>query len=105
MPSTSIEHLHVTRELCENQAKFLTELVNKNAFEAFIKQFYDKTKITIEFSSAAYQAAEEMASTKGIMLSDLLHSTLKNYEHGLKLTGKEKFTITANVIKNSQSFK
>jgi len=104
LPSTSIGHLHVTKELCESQQKFLIELVNKNAFDSFVQRFYDKTKIEIEFSPAAYKAAEELASAKGIMVSDILNDTLKNYEHGLKLTGKNKFTITASVIKDPQSY-
>jgi len=104
LPSTTIDHLHITKEMCIAPNKFLNELINKNAFVSFIQHFFDKTKIQIEFSSAAYRAAEEIAVSTGVLLSDLLNASLKNYEHGLKLTGKEKFTITASVIKDPQGY-
>lgn len=104
LPSTSIDQLYVTKEMCQDQQNYLSEIINKNAFESFIQRFYEKTKIIIEFSPAAYRAAEETATSTGVLLSDLLNDSLKNYEHGLKLTGKEKFTITASVIKYPQGY-
>ncbi len=104
LPSTSIDNLHITKEMCADPQKYLSELINKNAFESFVNKFYDKTRIKVEFSPAAYREAEEVAASKGILLSKLLNDSLKNYEHGLKLTGKEKFTITASVIKDPQGY-
>jgi len=44
------------------------------------------------------------ASEKGIKLKRFLQEALVDYEYGLKLVGKKKFTITGKVIADSKAY-
>jgi len=104
LPSTTVERLNVTAELCQNPEKHLNELVNKHAFESYIRQFSKDTGIKIEFPHEIRKTIESMASSKGINLRRFIEEMLSNYDYGLKLVGKEKFIITKRMLQDPQGY-
>jgi len=103
LPSTGINRLSVTPELCESPEVHLAEILNRHAFESFASNFLKHTGIVILFTEDAKTAAREMALKRNIDLTTLLKETLKNYDYGLKLIEIEEFIVTPEVLKNSQS--
>lgn len=104
LPSTSIERLNVTRDVCLDPEGFLKEIVNRHAFESYAKRFKTNTGIEIEFSPSAKRMAETTAAAEGISLSRLLEKSLNNYEYGLKLIGRDRFAITERVWRDPQGY-
>jgi endopeptidase Clp ATP-binding regulatory subunit ClpX len=104
LPSTDVDQLHVTAELLENPERILQELVREHAFASFTSEFLNQTGITIEFSSGAVRSALKLAAAGGMGVKEFLQKALKDYEYGLKLVGKNKFTITKNVLTDPKSY-
>ena len=52
----------------------------------------------------AKEVAQQLASEKGIGLKKFVEDVLKNYDYGLKLVGKERFSVTSKVIKDPQGY-
>lgn len=104
LPSTDIDRLHVTAELLRDFERFLGEIVRKNAFEGFVQKFLKQTGIEIEFSSGAIKAAIGISAERGVNLRDYLAEALNDYEYGLKLIGKSRFTITKTVLTDPKGY-
>ncbi|MDP8240123.1 MAG: AAA family ATPase [Candidatus Hatepunaea meridiana] len=104
LPSTDVERLHITEELLSDTEGFLKELIKQHAFESFVNRFMKQTGIKIEFSSGAIKEAVRMSTERGIPLKKLLDEGLKDYEYGLKLVGKTKFSVTRTVISDPKGY-
>ena len=104
LPSTEINRLHVTAELLEDTENFLREMVDRHAFESYSRKFFNQSGIRLEFSSNAQKIATNIAAERGISISGYLAGALRDFEYGLKLIGKSKFTVTKNLLMNPQEY-
>ncbi|MDP8228205.1 MAG: AAA family ATPase [Candidatus Electryoneaceae bacterium] len=104
LPSTEVGQLHVTEELCRDPEGFLRELVDANAIETFTADFIRRTGVQLEFSSAARRLVVAKSAQNGLTVKSFLDEILSGYEHGLKLVGKNQFTVTRNVLDDPKGY-
>jgi endopeptidase Clp ATP-binding regulatory subunit ClpX len=104
LPSTDIKKLHISLELLRDPEIFLDELIQKHTFESFAENFTKQTGIKLEFSSGAIKTAVSLASEKGVKLKRFLQAALSDYEYGLKLVDKTRFTVTSKVITDPKAY-
>ncbi len=104
LPSTDVKKLLLTKEMCLSPEKHLAELINKYAIDTFAQNFLKKTGIEIEFSPSSRSSIESRAASEGVGIRQYLEETLKNYDYGLKLAGKDKFAVTKMVLKDPQAY-
>ncbi len=104
LASAGVDRLHVTGELCGDPDAAMNEIVGRYAFDNFAARFTKQTGIRLEFSPGARDTATAMAAERGITVSGLLRETLKDFEYGLKLVGRRKFTVTRNVLENPNGY-
>ena len=104
LPSAGVDKLHVTAEICNDPERVLNEIVRHYAFDNFAAKFAQQTGIKLEFSPTVRDEAAEMATGKGITVTQLLNEWLKDYEYGLKLVGKARFQVTRNVLSDPKGY-
>jgi len=104
LPSTTVSRLHVTEELCRSSEEFLRQLLLANAFESLCFRFQQNGGIKLEFSPRAKEEAVAAAAAQGKPLPKYLQDTLKDYEYGLKLIGRDSFTVTKSVLDDPKGY-
>lgn len=104
LPSTSINKLVITKEVCDDPEGELKKMIEKYAFDRFATNFVHQTGIHIQFSPSAQKLASESAENKGVSLLNFLEECLNNYDYGLKLVGKDSFNVTTKVLQNPQQY-
>ena len=104
LPSTDVDRLRITTEILDNPDHFLSELIEHHAFESFANRFFKQTGIRLEFSAGGIKTAVNLAAERGITLKSFLKDALNDYEYGLKLVGKTKFTVTRSVLANPNGY-
>jgi len=98
LPSTGVDRLVITEKICRDPERYLEQIIKDKAFEIVMKSFAAETGIELEFSPGARRAALSIAAEKGMEVREFLEQALKDYGYGLKLVGKEKFTVTRTVL-------
>jgi len=104
LPSVGVTHLNVTAEIYHDSEQVLKTLIPQHALEQFSADFTARTGIKIDFSPSV---REKIATLTGSMNGDIvgyLTNALKDYEYGLKLAGKESFTVTTAVLSNPADY-
>ncbi len=102
LPKSGAKKLHVTAKTVEDPEAALREMLPFVATENYEALFLSRTGIRIEFNHAARETAVAKAADSGLPLRRWLETALKNYEYGLKLVGKEKVALTAEMMSDPQ---
>lgn len=107
LPSTAIKRFEVTKELVDNPAKALAELLAQNEQQEralarelvheFGRRFQQDHKLALTFTEAAAEQIVVLAEKQGCPVRDWCAEHFKDYQFGLKLvsqnTGQTEFTI------------
>ncbi len=99
LPSTNVRKLVVTEEMVEDPEGQLKNLLTSEALRDFQRQFLASSGIVISFTQEATELLEQMAEASGKNLRDLCDELFKDYEYGLKLLGKQHFTVDAETVR------
>ena len=112
LPSTDIKSFVVTPDMVENSVEELKKLINDNSenrrliarllVEEYEKEFLDRHRIGLKFTSEAIDIINQRAMSEGTDIKSVCNKILEYYGHGLNLikrnTGKSEFVITEGVI-------
>ncbi len=107
LPSTAIKRFEVTKELVENPAQALADLLAQNRQQErslarqlvheFGRRFQQDHKLVLAFTEAAAERIVALAEQEGRPVRDWCAEHFKDYQFGLKLisqnTGQTEFTI------------
>jgi ATP-dependent protease Clp ATPase subunit len=112
LPSTQVKRFVVTRELVDNPAASLQELLAEQANEErlvarqlaheYAARFVENHGLRIKFTEAAADMLVGRALEQGKAIRDFCTERFKDYQFGLKLvaqnTGREEFTIDTDAV-------
>ena len=100
LPSTTITHFNITREVVENQDQELERLLNKSAFTRLEEQFREEHGITLTLEPDACTALLEAATASGTTPDALGLELFKDYSHGLKLLQLTEVVLPRKAVEN-----
>jgi len=114
LPSTHVRRFVVTRELVDNPAAELRQLMAEHRQEEqsvarqlvhdFAARFRDHYKLEIRFTDAAADRLVAMALEQSVPVRDLCAARFKDFQFGLKLiwqnTGQKEFVIDAGAVES-----
>src|SRR5882724_6134123 len=112
LPSSTVKRFAVTRELVDNPAASLQELLAEQANEErlvarqlaheYAARFQENHGLRITFTEAAADMLVGRALEQGKAIRDFCAERFKDYQFGLKLvaqnTGREEFTIDTDAV-------
>lgn len=108
LPGAGVGGLEVTREVVQNPASALEELLCKGrdnlaesraeAIRQFARELSHRIEIDFSFSQEALHLLLEQADKEGIDPRSLCMRIFKDYEYGLKLAARENETAPAFVV-------
>src|SRR5439155_14499831 len=112
LPSTHVKRFVVSRELVDDTARGLTQMLAENEKETrivarqivhdFARRFQGAHGLKIQFTDAAADLLVAEALGKSVSVRDLCAEKFKDYQFGLKLvaqnTGQESFTIDHDAV-------
>lgn len=104
LPSAHARGLGVSAAIVQNPEAALQELLPKAVAAAFADEFFHRSGIRLEFTPAAELAARAEASRAGLPLRRWLDAALKDYEYGLKLVGREKVSVTPDLLADPKAY-
>lgn len=95
LPSTDIHSLRVTKVLVERPEATLLGVMESRRVTDFVQRFRAAYGITLSFTPAALSVLGAEAEAEGVTVDSLCDKYFNDYGHGLKLLGREAFTIEA----------
>ncbi len=112
LPSTLVKRFVVTRELVDNPAAELRNVmagheqeersVARQLVNDFAVRFHEQHKLEIRFTDAAADRLVAMAMEQSVPVRDLCAARFKDFQFGLKLiwqnTGQKEFVIDAGAV-------
>jgi len=112
LPSTGVKRFVVTRELVDQPAPALKQLlaeheregraVMRQLVQEFGERYAKEHGLTLHFTEAAADALVAEALEKQLSVRDLCGTKFKDYQFGLKLvstnTGQKEFTLDADAV-------
>ena len=104
LPSAHARRVHITAEVFHDPESGLRAILPKAIAEEFCEKFFDRSGIILEFTTAAELAAQAEAARVGLPMKRWLETVLKDYELGLKLTGKERITVTPDLLADPKGY-
>ncbi len=109
LPSTRIKNIRITKEVVENPEAELKKLLATEPIRIATKEirmyqtdFFEKHKIKIDFTDDALNLLAEKAKNEDAY--SICEDLLKDYGLGLKLTCKESFTLTKELLENPKKY-
>ena len=107
LPSSTVKHFEVTRELVDNPAAVLNRLLSDQVTEErnvirqvvneFASRFSQEHGLAIRFTEEAVDWLIETAQARSVAVRDLCASQFKDFQFGLKLiatnTGRKEYVI------------
>lgn len=103
LPDTHITEFTVTKEVVENPEHSLNLLITNHYIKSFQKKFLASNNIVITFTEGALQLLIEQASVAGKPLDVVCSDLLRDYEYGLRLLGRDEFTVDEEIVKNPKA--
>jgi len=114
LPSTAVKTLTITKEMIEEPALALTELLKENQdaqrdvhlkeVEAFAARFRENHGLTLTFRKKAAEAIAKQAEDSGRTVNTVCERVFKDYPYGLKLiqkeTGRDTFAVTTEMVRD-----
>ena len=104
LPSAHARRVHITAAVFHDPEAGLRAILPKAVAEDFCERFFSKSGIRLEFTPAAELAAHAEASRVGIGMRNWLDMVLKDYELGLKLTGKDRVSVTPDLLADPKGY-
>ena len=112
LPSSSVRRFEVTRELVDDPAAALKEILGdvkreektlaRQVVAEFARRFYETHGMTIKFTDAAADMLVEEAVSKSQSVRELCATRFKDFHFGLKLiaqnSGKTEFTLDVPAV-------
>ena len=80
------------------------KLLEDHAFSSFSRDFFKRSGIVMEFADDAREMAKTLAVEKGVTIRALLDESFKDFEHGLKLVGRDSFKVTKAVLSDPKGW-
>ena len=104
LPSTSLKHLTVTKEMVEDPERELRRLLREAPIRYFEDEFTREHGIRLKFSEGAVRWIDKEAEKRGIDPGKLCRELLGDYGYGLKLVNAEEFEVTEEVLKDPKGY-
>ncbi|HCR18595.1 MAG TPA: hypothetical protein DIU35_14040 [Candidatus Latescibacteria bacterium] len=100
LPSTEIRSFRVTSQVVENPEMELSRLVINRDVGTFTEGFRASYDIELDLEPEAYQVIARAASESGQSVADYCRAHFSDYGHGLKLLGKNSYSIGIKAAMN-----
>ena len=104
LPSVHARSLNVTTQVFHDPEAGLRAILPRAVAADFCEGFYRKSGIRLEFTPAAELAAQAEAARIGLPMRKWLETVLKDYDLGLKLTGKDKVSVTPDLLADPKGY-
>ena len=116
LPSAAVKRFEVTRELVENPAAVLEQLLaakqreersfSRQLVYEFADRFYDSHKLRLKFTEDAADLLAQIAERDGIPVRELCATKFKDFQFGLKLitqsTDRQEFIIEPRTVEDPE---
>ena len=104
LPSAHAKRVHITAEVYHDPEAGLRSILPRAIAEDFAERFFDRSGILLEFTPAAELAAQAEAMHAGISMRNWLDAVLKDYDLGLKLIGKDRVSVTPDLLADPKGY-
>jgi endopeptidase Clp ATP-binding regulatory subunit ClpX len=104
LPSTGIRRLVVTEAVVEDPEAELGRLLVLDALRRYREAFFNAYRIALDFDDEAAAAIAQRSEALGTTPDVLCQEQFAEYGHGLKLLGKEQFTVRAEVLRDPKTY-
>ena len=104
LPSTEIRRLVVTEALVEDPDSELRRLLVLDAIRRYRETFLNTYRITLDFDEEAVTRIAQRSEALGTTPDALCQDLFAEYGHGLKLLGKERFTVRAAILEDPKTY-
>ncbi len=100
LPDTDIHELLFTEKMINNPVGELEKILTSYYIKKFQKRFLVTNGIVITFTDKAVELLNRDAKNNKITLEEECNNLLRDYEYGLRLLGKEEFTVDEQIVTN-----
>ncbi len=100
LPDTDIHELMFTEKMINKPVEELEKILTSYYIKKFQKRFLVTNGIVITFTDKAIELLNRDAKINKITLEEECNNLLRDYEYGLRLLGKEEFTVDEQIVTN-----
>ena len=104
LPSTKIKRFVVSEDVVENPDSELQRLLITDAVDRFREAFFKSYRISLDFDPEGMDIIAQKSQALGVTPHALCEDLFQGYGHGLKLLGKDRFTIRPTMLEGPKSY-
>ena len=104
LPSTDIKKLVVDKKLVNDPVPALKKMLLSDSIKRFQKDYLVKHKLYIEFDTDAISKIRDIANKNNKSIKQLCEELFNEYHYGIKLMGRDSFTITKEAVDNPNEY-
>jgi len=104
LPSTDINQLVVNEDVVNNPETSLQKMLLTDGINNFQREFLLEHGIFLEFEKDAIDMIQKRSRSAKKGIKQLCEDYFREYHYGIKLMGKDSFTITTEAVENSVDY-